>query len=56
MKIAILYGPRDLRIEEQPLDTDNLKPDEIWVETSFGNATPRLNTWESRRISNSMTS
>lgn len=33
MKIAILYGPRDLRIEEQPLDTNNLQPDEIWVQT-----------------------
>ncbi len=33
MKIAILHGPRDLRIEEQPLDTSNLLPNEIWVET-----------------------
>ncbi len=33
MKIAILHGPRDLRIEEQPLDTHHLQPDEIWVET-----------------------
>ena len=33
MKIAILRGPRDLRIEEHPLDTSNLKPDEIWIET-----------------------
>lgn len=33
MKIAILHGPRDLRIEEQPLDTSNLQPNEIWVET-----------------------
>ncbi|MEX1020066.1 MAG: zinc-binding alcohol dehydrogenase [Litorilinea sp.] len=33
MKIAILHGPRDLRIEEQALDTTNLQPDEIWVET-----------------------
>ena len=35
MKIAILKGPRDLRIEERPLDTDNLQPDEIWVETEI---------------------
>ena len=35
MKIAILHGPRDLRIEEWPLDTDNLKPDKIWVETEI---------------------
>jgi threonine dehydrogenase-like Zn-dependent dehydrogenase len=35
MKIAILHGPRDLRIEEQPLDTSNLRPDEIWVETEI---------------------
>jgi len=35
MKIAILYGPRDLRIEEQPLETGNLKPDEIWIETEI---------------------
>ena len=33
MKIAILRGPRDLHIEEQPLDTSNLKSDEIWIET-----------------------
>ncbi len=33
MKIAILRGPRDLRIEERPLDTSNLKPDEIWIQT-----------------------
>lgn len=33
MKIAILHGPRNLRIEEQPLDTSQLQPDEIWVET-----------------------
>ena len=35
MKIAMLYGPRDLRIEEQPLDTEHLKPDEIWVQTEI---------------------
>ncbi len=33
MKIAMLRGPRDLRIEEQPLDTSHLKPHDIWVET-----------------------
>jgi threonine dehydrogenase-like Zn-dependent dehydrogenase len=33
MKIAVLHGPRDLRIEEQPLDTGNLGPDEIWIKT-----------------------
>jgi len=35
MKIAILHGPRDLRVEEQPLDTSRLKADEIWVETEI---------------------
>ena len=35
MKIAVLHGPRDLRIEEQPLDVAELKPDEIWVETEI---------------------
>ena len=35
MKIAILHGPRDLRIEEQPLGTENLGPDQIWVETKI---------------------
>ncbi len=35
MKIAILHGPRDLRIEDHPLDTDTLKPDEIWAETEI---------------------
>ena len=33
MKIANLRGPRDLHIEERPLDTSNLKPDEIWIRT-----------------------
>ena len=35
MKIPILYGPRDLRIEEQHLDTNDLKPDEIWIKTEI---------------------
>lgn len=35
MKIAILHGPRDLRIEEQALDTQHLQPHEIWVETQL---------------------
>ena len=33
MKIAILHGPRDLRIEDRPLDSTNLADDEIWVRT-----------------------
>lgn len=33
MKIAMLYGPRNLRIEDQPLDTGNLGPHDIWVQT-----------------------
>ena len=35
MKIAILHGPRNLRIEEHVLDTENLSPDQIWVETEI---------------------
>ncbi len=35
MKIAMLNGPRDLQIEERPLDTDHLAPDEIWVRTEI---------------------
>lgn len=35
MKIAILHGPRDLWIEEHPLETGNLAPDQIWVETEI---------------------
>ena len=35
MKIAILRGPRDLRIEEHPLDTSRLEPDQLWVETQI---------------------
>ena len=35
MKIVILHGSRDLRIEEQPLDTEELKPNEVWVETEI---------------------
>ena len=33
MKQAILHGPRDLRLEELSLDTDNLGDHDIWVET-----------------------
>jgi threonine dehydrogenase-like Zn-dependent dehydrogenase len=33
MKIAMLRGPRDLRIEEHPLETGNLLPDQLWIET-----------------------
>jgi len=35
MKIAILHGPRNLTIEEQALDTQHLKPDEVWIETEI---------------------
>jgi polar amino acid transport system substrate-binding protein len=35
MRIAILHGPRDLRIEERPLERDRLKSDEIHVETQI---------------------
>ena len=35
MKIAMLRGPRDLRIEEHPLDTSHLAPDDIWIETQI---------------------
>jgi len=35
MKIAILRGPRDLHLEEHNLDTSNLKPDELWIETEI---------------------
>ena len=33
MKQAILYGARDLRIEDSPLDFENLQPDQIYAET-----------------------
>ena len=33
MKIAILHGPRDLRIEEQTLEITEPEPDQILVET-----------------------
>ena len=35
MKIPILHGPRDLRVEDQELDTSNLKPHEVWVKTEI---------------------
>ena len=35
MKAAILHGPRDLQIVDQPLETDHLKSDEIWVKTEI---------------------
>ena len=31
---AILYGPGDLRLEEDTLDTGHLAPDEVWVQTT----------------------
>ncbi len=33
MKIAVLHGPRDLRMEDHPLDSDKLGPHDLWVET-----------------------
>ena len=33
MKIAVLHGPRDLRIEELELDHSQLADDEVWVKT-----------------------
>lgn len=33
MKQAILYGARDLRLEERPLDAGVLEPDQVYVET-----------------------
>ena len=33
MKIAMLYGGGDLRLEEHDLDTTNLGPNEVWVKT-----------------------
>ena len=35
MKIAMLYGPGDLRLEEQELDTGNLGPEDVWVQTQI---------------------
>lgn len=35
MKIAVLHGPRNMTIEDMPLDTANLKPHDIWVETEI---------------------
>jgi NADPH:quinone reductase-like Zn-dependent oxidoreductase len=35
MKVAVLHGPRDLRIEDHPLETSNLGPHDIWVETGI---------------------
>ena len=33
MKIAMLHGGGDLRLEEHDLDTTNLGPNEVWVKT-----------------------
>lgn len=33
MKIAMLHGPRDLRIEDWDFDASQLEDDQIWVET-----------------------
>ena len=46
MRIAVLHGPRDLRIEEHPLDTNNLGPHDVWVKaeiTGFKIGTDRGN-------------
>jgi hypothetical protein len=34
LKQAILYGARDLRIEDNSLDCENLQPDQIYAETT----------------------
>jgi threonine dehydrogenase-like Zn-dependent dehydrogenase len=36
----VLYGPRDLKLEEIYLDTDNMQPDEIWVRTDVSALSP----------------
>jgi hypothetical protein len=35
MKIAVLHGPRDLRIEQRALDTANLGPHDVWIKTQI---------------------
>ena len=35
MKAWILYGPRDLRLEDRELNIDQLQPDELYVETDY---------------------
>jgi len=35
MKIAMLYGAGDLRLEDHDLDTSNLGPGEVWVKTQI---------------------
>ena len=35
MKIAMLHGPRDLRIDEVELDTENLGEHDVWVQTEI---------------------
>ena len=35
MKIAILHGPRDLRLEDEPIDTTHLEPDQVHVRTQI---------------------
>jgi threonine dehydrogenase-like Zn-dependent dehydrogenase len=35
MKIAMLHGPRDLRIDEEDLETTNLADNEVWVKTEI---------------------
>ena len=55
MKIAILHGPRDLRIEDRQLDTSNLKPHQIWVQTqitAFKIGTDRGNYEGAERVPN----
>ena len=35
MKIAMLRAPKDLRVEDQPLDTVNIGPRDLWVRTEI---------------------
>ena len=35
IKKAVLHGARDLRIEDDVLDTDNLGPHDVWVQTKI---------------------
>jgi threonine dehydrogenase-like Zn-dependent dehydrogenase len=40
MLVWILHGPRDLRLEEVNLNTHDLEPDEMWVQTDFSALSP----------------
>ena len=49
MKEAILYGPRDLRIEDLSLPVDDLQDHQVWIQTEVSALKSRNRSRQLRR-------